>query len=461
MSRRHKNRQAVSKRRTISRRTVLRGAGATLALPLLEAMMPSTLLANTASKTAAPPLRSAFLYLPNGAIMKHWTPEQTGDDFTLPRTLEPLAAHQDKLLVLSGLAHAKARANGDGPGDHARSAGTFLTGVQLKKTEGRDIRAAKSVDQVAAEHVGRQTRLASLEIGIEPGKQAGNCDSGYSCAYSTNVSWRSPTMPMIKEIYPRKAFERLFGRYEEQGDREAATRRARNRRSVLDSVLEEARSLKRTLGGTDNRKVDEYLESVRQVERSIAAAENHDHLEEPPEIEVPIGVPREYAKHVHLMLDLMVLALATDQTRVVSFMFGNGASNRPYPQIGIHAGHHDLTHHERKEAKIERVSQINRYHMERLAYLLDKMKSVEEAGGTLLDNSMILCGSGISDGNRHAHHDLPILLAGGGGGSLNTGRHLKYPTHTPLCNLYLSMLDRMGTSPEGFGDSTGRLDNLS
>ena len=451
----------MSKSGKITRRTVLRGAGATLALPLLEAMMPRTLLATTASEAATPPLRTAFLYLPNGAIMKHWTPEQTGSDFTLPSSLQPLAPFQDDLLVLSGLAHSKARANGDGPGDHARSTATFLTGVQLKKTEGRNIRAATSVDQIAAEHLGGQTRLSSLELGIEPGKQAGNCDSGYSCAYSTNVSWRTPNMPMAKEIYPRKVFERLFGGYEQIGNRRDASRRARNRRSVLDSVREEARSLQRTLSGYDTRKLDEYLHSVREVERGIEMAERLDSREAPPEMEIPKGVPHEYSQHVRLMLDLMVLAMATDTTRVITFMFGNGASNRPYPELGIHAGHHELTHHEKKEAKINRVAKINRFHMERFAYLIKKMKSVEEGEGTLLDNSMVLCGSGISDGNRHAHHNLPILLAGRGGGSLKTGRHLEYPQHTPLCNLYLSMLDRIGTSPDKFGDSGDRLDNLS
>jgi len=447
--------------RKITRRTVLRGAGATLALPLLECMLPSTGWAAAASAAGGPPLRTAFLYVPSGAIMKYWTPQQVGSQFTLPRTLEPLEPHQDDLLVLSGLAHDKARSNGDGPGDHARSTGTFLTGVQLKKTEGRNIRAAKSVDQIAAEQVGPQTRLASLELGIERGKLAGGCDSGYSCAYSTNISWRTPTMPMTKEIQPRLVFERLFGEYTQVGDRRDSARRARHRRSVLDSVREEARSLQRELGGTDTRKLDEYLDSVREVERGIEAAERHDHREAPPDVDLPVGVPHEYTEHIRLMFDLMVLAMATDTTRVLTFMYGNGASNRPYPQIGIRAGHHDLTHHEQNPKKIELVSKINRFHMEQFSYLLEKMKSVKEGDGTLLDNSMVLCGSGISDGNSHLHHNLPILLAGRGGGSITPGRHLKYAQDTPLCNLYLSMLDRIGTSPDKLGDGDDRLDNLS
>ncbi len=455
--------------RPITRRTVLRGAGAALALPLLEAMAPGVALAGTpatASSAASvagqgAPLRTMFLYLPNGAIMDHWTPKEVGSDYTLPKTLEPLTNVKDDLLVLSGLAHDKARANGDGPGDHARSAGTFLTGVQLRKTDGRDIRAATSVDQIAAEHVGHDTPLASLELGIERGKQAGNCDSGYSCAYSTNVSWRTPHLPMTKEIRPRLVFERLFGDMSRVGDKHAAARRRKHRKSVLDSVREEARSLRRQLGGTDDRKLEEYMASVRDVERRLEVTERLSNRELPPEMDLPQGVPHEYVEHVRLMSDLMVLALATDSTRVVSFMYGNGASNRPYPQIGVRAGHHDLTHHENKQKKIDAVAKINRFHMQQLAYLLEKMKSVQEGDSNLLDNSMVLCGSGISDGNRHAHHDLPILLAGHAGGKLKSGRHLRYAKHTPLCNLYLSMLDRIGVSSDRFGDSTDRLSDLS
>ncbi|REJ90156.1 MAG: DUF1552 domain-containing protein [Planctomycetota bacterium] len=459
----------MSRRSEISRRTVLRGLGATLALPLLEAMGPQSLWAATpegeagaaAATSGSPPLRTAFLYLPNGAIMEHWTPKEVGESFTLPASLEPLAPHQGDLLVLSGLAHDKARSNGDGPGDHARSTGTFLTGVQLRKTEGKNIRAATSVDQIAAEHLRDQTRLASLELGIERGKQAGNCDSGYSCAYSSNISWRTPSMPMAKEIHPRAVFERLFGDLQMVGEQRDAARAQRRRRSVLDAVQEEARALRRQLGGADTRKLSEYLEAVRDVERRVAAAEAGDPREVPPEFDVPVGVPHDYAEHVELMLDLMVLAMATDTTRVVTFMFGNGASNRPYPQIGIRAGHHDLSHHDRDEQKIEQVAKINRFHMNLFAALLKKMKAVEEGEGTLLDNSMVLCGSGISDGNRHAHHNLPVVLAGRGGGSITTGRHLKYRQNTPLCSLYLSMLDRIGVQRASFGDSRARLENLA
>ncbi|MEK6249184.1 MAG: DUF1552 domain-containing protein, partial [Planctomycetales bacterium] len=389
----------------ITRRTVLRGVGATLALPLLEGMAPTS-WATTARTALAPPLRTAFLYLPNGAIMKNWTPAKTGSQFVLPRTLEPLAPFQDDMLVLSGLAHDKARSNGDGPGDHARSIGTFLTGVQLKKTRGKDVQAAKSVDQIAAEHVGSATRLASLELGIERGKQAGSCDSGYSCIYSSNISWRTPSMPMAKEIYPRLAFERLFGSFEQATGKHEAARQARNRKSVLDAVQEEARSLQRQLGGSDTRKLEEYLESVRDVERRVQFEENQEGRELPPDIELPVGIPHDYSVHVRLMSDLMVLAMATDSTRVLSFMYGNGASNRSYPQIDIRDGHHHLTHHEKDPDKIEKVAKINRFHIEQFAYFIEKLKSITEGDGTLLDHSMILLGSGISDGNRHDHHDL-------------------------------------------------------
>ncbi len=402
-----------------------------------------------------------FLFVPNGAVMKDWTPAKTGDKFVLPRTLEPLQPHQGDLLVLTGLAHDKARANGDGPGDHARSTSTFLTGVQLNKTSGRDIRAATSIDQIIADEVGRNTELPSLELGCERGKQAGGCDSGYSCAYSSNISWRTPAMPMNKEINPRFVFERLFGDMKHVTSQQDAARQARYRRSVLDAAQDETRSLQRRLGGADRRKLDEYLASVREIERRIAFAEGNGKKKLPPQTDVPSGVSHVYDERVKTMLDLTVLALATDTTRIVSFMYGNGASNRAYPDIGIPDGHHGLTHHKNNPDMIDKVAKINRFHIQQLAYLLAKLKAVTEGESNLLDNSMVLYGSGISDGNRHDHHNLPILLAGSAKGTITPGRHIAFPDQTPLCNLYLSMLERFDISAETFGDSTGPLQHLT
>jgi len=440
----------------LPRRTFLRGLGTSIALPLLDAMTPAFGAART---EAAPPCRMVFAYVPNGVIMEDWTPSVEGRDFELKAILEPLAPYRDQILVLTGLAHNNGRALGDGPGDHARAAASYLTGVHPKKTAGADIRNGVSVDQVAAQAIGSATRLASLELSCEDGRQAGNCDSGYSCAYSNNISWRSETTPVPPLVNPRIVFERLFG--DDAGEDPAARVRSRRlRRSILDFVAEDTRRLAAGLGRTDRRKLDEYLTAVRDVERRLEQAEQEAGQAEPG-IEKPAGIPLVYRDHVRLMLDLMTLALQTDTTRIVTFMFAREGSNLAYREIGVSEAHHGLTHHQNDPEKIRKISRINRYHMELFASLIGKLAATPEGDGTLLDHSMVVYGSGIADGNRHTHHDLPVLLAGRGGGRIRTGRHVRYPSETPMTNLYLSMLDRMGVPMDNLGDSNGKLEGLS
>ncbi|MBI1367182.1 MAG: DUF1552 domain-containing protein [Planctomycetes bacterium] len=450
-----------SKRWLISRRTVLRGLGTTMAIPLLDAMTPSSALAAPA---AAAPIRTAFVYVPNGIIMKDWTPSGMGTNFELPSILAPLNPVKDELLVLSGLAHVHARANGDGGGDHARCAGTFLTGVQVRKTSGKDIHAGVSVDQIIADHVGKNTSLPSLEIGCEPGRQNGNCDSGYSCAYSSNISWRTPSMPMAKEIDPRQAFNRLFGDASAQASKREAAKQAMYRRSVLDLVLGDAKSLSGQLGRNDQHKLDEYLESVRAVEKRVQGAESESKDRLPADAQIPEGIPAEFAEHIRLMYDLMLLSFQTDTTRIVTFMHANAGSNRSYREIGVSDGHHSLSHHQGNPEWIEKLRKIDLFHMTEHARFIQKMRDTRDGDRSLLDNSMILYGCGISDGNHHSHDNLPVVLAGKAGGTITTGRHVKYKFETPLSNLFLSMMDRAGGAGErvaSFGDSTGRLDQLT
>jgi hypothetical protein len=442
----------------LPRRTFLRGLGTSIALPLLDAMVPA---AAAASRTAsAAPRRMIFAYVPNGVIMEDWTPPAAGSDFELKAILEPMRPYRDQMLVLSGLTHNNGRALGDGPGDHARAAASYLTGVHPKKTASADIRNGVSVDQVAAQAIGGATRLASLELSCEDGRQAGNCDSGYSCAYSNNISWRSETTPVPPLVNPRIVFERLFGASETGADPAARARQRRLRRSILDFVAEDTERLQMSLGRTDRRKLDEYLTAVRDIERRIEAAER-DTADPGPSIEKPAGVPLSYGEHVHLMMDLMTLALQTDTTRIVTFMFAREGSNLAYREIGVSEAHHGLTHHMNDREKIAKISRINRYHMELFAALVGKLASIPEGDGSLLDHSMVVYGSGIADGNRHTHHDLPVLMAGRGGGSIHPGRHVRYPDETPMTNLYLSMLDRMGVPMDNLGDSNGKLEGLT
>ena len=441
---------------TLSRRTLLRGVGTALALPWLEAMAPRS---TAAAPSAAAPTRLAYVYVPNGVHLPDWTPTATGAGFDLPATLEPLRAHRDDLLVLSGLSLDPARAHGDGGGDHARAMASFLTGSHPRKTGGADLRAGVSVDQMAARAVGQGTRFASLEIGCEGGRDSGQCDHGYSCAYQVNLSWRGESSPATKEVDPGLVFERLFGDRNRGGAGPSADRRARRDRSLLDFVADDARRLRDRLGVADRRKLEEYLTGVREIERRIDSAR--------PTIEVgqarlarPAGIPADYREHLRLMADLLVLAFHADLTRVATFVFANDGSNRSYGAIGVPEGHHDLSHHGQDDRKYAGIAAINRFHVEQFAYLVGRLKVVREGDGTLLDHSLVAYGSGISDGNAHTHDDLPILLAGRGGGTIQPGRHLRSPSGTPLTNLHLSLLDRMGVPAVAFGDSTGRLAGL-
>ncbi len=446
--------------KTLSRRTVLHGAGATIALPLLD-VMSSTRLLSAAESGANTPLRMTFCYVPNGAHMPDWTPKQEGSKYDLTPTLQRLADHKEHFNVLTGLTLDGARAHGDGGGDHARSVAAFLTGAHPKKTNGADIKNGISVDQATAQEVGDATRFASLELGLEASAQAGNCDSGYSCAYASNMSWRGPTNPMSKETDPTALFDRLFAGKTVKETKRAKSAREKYRKSVLDFALEDAKRLHNQLPEVDKRKLDEYLYSVRDVEKRLNGVERLRMTEDGvPDFPRPSGVPKGLKDHSELMMDMITLAMQTDSTRIISFMFTNAGSNRSYPEIDVSEGHHELSHHGKSEHKQAQIAKINRYHVDRFAYLLSRLRQVHEGSGTLLDNSMIIYGSGISDGDRHNHDDLPIILAGSGGGRIKPGRHIRYKNGTPLCNLYLWMMQQMGAKAKTFGDSNAVLDKL-
>lgn len=443
-------------RRHLPRRTFLKGLGATLALPLLDSMTPA--FASPAAKR--PPVRLAFTYVPNGITMNEWTPAGAGADFALSRVLTPLEPFRKDMLVLTGLAQKNGNALGDGPGDHARAAAAYLTGVHPRKTAGADIQNGISVDQIAAQHLAGRTRYASLELGCDDSRVVGNCDSGYSCAYTNSLSWRGPTTPMPPETNPRLVFERLFGAFDAGLDPATRARRMAYRRSILDLVGDRTRALMGDLGPSDRRKVDEYLHAVREIEQRIEMAER-DMRDLPVGMEKPTGIPVEYREYVKLMFDLQILAMQTDLTRVSTMMMGREGSLRTYPEIGVPDPHHPLTHHGGKTDWIEKVTQVNVFHTELFAYFLQKLRDTPDGDGSLLDHSMIVYGSGLSDGDRHTHEDLPVLLFGRGDGSLKPGRHVVYPSETPMTNLFLTLLDRMGVPAEKVGDSTGRIEQLT
>ena len=445
----------------IGRRAFLRGLGALVAVPALESLT-SPVARAMAAETSAYPTGMAFIYVPNGVHMPHWTPDYEGALTRLPAILEPLAAFKRDMLILTGLTHDKGRANGDGPGDHARAAASWLTGSQALKSEGSQIRAGVSVDQVAASVLGASTRLPSLEVGAEPGRQAGKCDSGYSCAYSNNISWRNDSTAMAKENHPRAVFERMFGGGMDRDKADGLARRLRRQRSLLDLVNEDASRLMRQASGNDRLKLDEYLTAVREIEQRVERAEVESR-KEPTDVagmEVPEGIPPSYEEHLRLLADMLVLAFQTDTTRVATYMFANEGSNKAYPFIGVKDGHHTLSHHENNHEKQMRISAINQFHTRQLAYFLQKLRSTREGDGNLLDHSMIVYGSSIGDGNRHNHDDLPLVVFGRGGGSLLTGRHIRYPQETPMCNLFVSLLGKAGVTVNSFGDSTGPLREL-
>lgn len=448
----------------MNRRHFLRGLGACIALPSLASLVPSRVLAaqaaaNLATTSTGAPLRTAFVYFPNGAIPATWWPEGGVADFSFGSTLQPLAAFRNRLQVLGGLDHNNARAGADGGGDHARGNGVFLTGVRLNKSA-TDIRAGISIDQVIANKVGHLTRFPSLELSCENDRRSGSCDSGYACAYQFNLSWRSATTPMSPESNPRLLFERMFGAGV-HGTRAAnAQRRMQARRSVLDFVREDTRRMQGRLDAQDRDKLDQYLTGIRDVETRIQKAEQFGPNVDPDQA-TPNGVPQSHAEHVALMYELLALAFKTDSTRVATFALAHDGDNRSFSEIGIPEGHHDLSHHQGNQERIDKISKIDRWYSEQFAKFLTQLEEARDIdGNSVLHNTRIVYGSGNADANRHSHDNLPVLLAGGGGGLLNPGRYVRYGSK-PMSNLFLSLADQAGvTDLERFGDSTGRLGNV-
>lgn len=448
----------------MSRRRFLRGLGACVALPAFESLIrPGAALAaqapaaSMATTATGAPLRMAFVYFPNGAIQPNWWPTGEGRQFELARTMKPLESVRDQIQIMAGLDHRNATPGPDGAGDHARASGTFLTGVRVRKTAGSDIHCGVSIDQVAANQIGHLTRFRSLELTCDSIRKSGNCDSGYSCAYQYNLAWQSPTAPVAPEPNPRLVFERLFGAGlpGERGKSLAA--RKQQQRSILDFVMDDASTLDDQLASRDQHKLDEYLTSVREVEKRIEQAERFGKSPDPA-VPTPDGIPAGFKEHIQLMYDMMLLAFQTDSTRVATFLLANEGSNRAFPEIGIPEGHHFLSHHRNQKDMIDKVAEIDLFYMQQFARFLEKLEATKDVDGhSMLHNSMIVYGSGNSDGNRHTHVNLPILLAGSGGGSITPGRITKFDAQ-PMSNLFLSMADRLGMSGlERFGDSTGRL----
>lgn len=457
----------AARRANLSRRRFLQGVGACIALPALESLISPRLLAaaetsvtgaaggTVAATTTGAPMRMAFVYFPNGAIPAQWWPEgDGGTDFKLPRTLQPLESVRQHIQVMQGLDHKNATPGPDGAGDHARAGGTFLTGVRVKKTAGADIHAGVSIDQLVAQKVGHLTRFPSLELSCDAIRKSGNCDSGYSCAYQYNMSWSSATTPVAPESNPRQVFERLFGAGSQGERRQNFKARQAQQKSILDFVREDAGSLNSQLGARDKQKLDEYLTSVRAIERRIEEAERFGETPD-PSVDTPPGVPASYQEHIRLMYDMMLLAFQTDSTRVATFLMANDGSNRAFPEINIPEGHHFLTHHQGKKDMIDKVAEIDRFYVQQFAWFLEKMSRTKDLDGNpLLHNTMIVYGSGNADGNRHTHVNLPVILAGGHGADFTPGRYVKAGGQ-PLCNLFLTMADRMGVkNVERFGDST-------
>lgn len=449
-----------------TRRHFLRGLGAGIALPALASLGPARAFAseaaavrNMAETATGAPLRTAFVYFPNGAIPHDWWPQSQGADYPISRTLAPLDKLRDQLQLVGGLNQENADPGADGGGDHARGNSTFLTGVRLKKSA-TDIRAGISIDQVIANHVGHLTRFSSLEMSCDSKRETSGCDSGYSCAYVYNISWSTPTTPKTPEANPRLVFERLFGEGG-PGERGANLRRRRQQqKSILDYVLEDARGMQRKLDNRDREKLDQYLTGVREIETRIEKVESLGDSNDPG-VPTPAGIPDDYEEYIAQMYELMLLAFQTDSTRVASLLLAHDGSNRSFDHIGISEGHHDLTHHQNDQARIQKVAEIDLWYVRQFAKFLEKMRAAEDVdGNSLLHNSMIVYGSGNADGNRHTHTNLPLVLAGGGGGTLTPGRYVDHGSH-PACNMFLSLADRLGLEHlERFGDSTGRLTNL-
>jgi hypothetical protein len=446
----------------LNRRSFLRGLGVCLALPALEKFTPtvraaSGLAPRLGTTASGQPLRAAFIAFANGSNYQRWKPQGAGRDYVLNETHAPLAGLRDKFQIITSLAHDAANNWGDGAGDHARSGASFLTGCHAWKTLGSRLHLGISVDQIAARQLGHLTRLDSLQLGVEGARMYGSCDTGYPCAYQYNISWASETLPLAPEANPRTVFEKLFGGGSGEERIANLQQRIARRRSVLDFVLDDVHSLNHKLGRNDRQKLDEYLSGIRKIEQQIEKAEQFKLPT--PSMEQPDGPPDDHRAHVDLMYDLMALAFQTDSTRVVSYCVAPEGSNRPFPELGISEGHHFLTHHSGNQEKILKVAKIERWYSERFARFLQTLNEMKDAdGSSVLDNSMIVYGCAIGDGNRHNHDELPVILAGGGGGTLTPGRHVELGTSTPMTNLYTSMLDRLGVQAEKVGDSTGRLD---
>jgi Protein of unknown function (DUF1552) len=440
----------------LSRRTVLRGFGATLALPLLDGMVPA--LTALDKSAAAPVRRFGVFYVPNGMSMPYWFPKSPGPIDQLPQTLASLQELKDRVLLMGGLADEAANLV-KGGGDHARSAGTFLTGVPFKITAGADVYASVSMDQIAAREFEKETQLASLELGIESNAMLGSCDGGASCAYTNTIAWRTPTTPLPIENDPRAVFERLFGTTGST-DRGARMARIKRDRSILDFVSGEAASLGRVIGPQDKAKLAEYFDSVRDIERRIQMAEEQN-TRELPVVDQPAGVPADYAEHAKLMMDLLLLAYQTDMTRISTFMLAREVSARSYPEIGVSDSHHPLSHHQDEAAKLERLHKINEYQLRQFAYLVKKLATIPEGDGMMLDHTLFLYGTGISDSNTHFHDDLPVALVGGKTAGIRGGRYVRHPKGTPLTNLHVTILENLGVPVDQIGDSTGRLSTLA
>ena len=447
----------------VNRRHFLKGFGAGIALPAFETFLPRSLSAaegSAATTATGAPLRSAFLYKPNGMNMEKWALTGTGADFTFGATHEPYAKFKEDLHFFGRMEHKNGTAGGDGGGDHARANATFLTGARPRKTAGADIKLGVSVDQVIANKIGDKTRFSSLELSCDGVRKAGVCDSGYSCAYQFNLSWRSDTSPMTPESNPRLVFERFFGAGSKDERKKGFELRNQRQRSILDFVMEDAKALNQQLGRNDQLKLDEYMNGVREIERRIEKAEKFG-LPEVPDAKTPEGIPGDYEEHVRLMMDMLVLAFETDSTRVATFLLAHDGSNRSFKEIGVPDGHHSISHHQKNPELLEKLAKIDLFYSRQFAYFLEQLKSRKDVDGkSILHNSMIVWGSGLADPDRHSHTNLPVLVAGQGGGTIKTGIHTDLGQDTPMSNLFLSLLDRAGIKEERFGDSTGRVSQL-